>query len=58
MTFLLSALAFVLLLSVLILIHEWGHFAAARRAGVVVEEFGFGLPPKAKVLFRKRRIEE
>ena len=57
MTFLLSALAFVLLLSVLILIHEWGHFAAARRAGVVVEEFGFGLPPKVKVLFRKRGTE-
>lgn len=51
MEILLSALAFFVLLSVLILIHEWGHFAAARRAGVVVEEFGFGLPPCAKTLF-------
>ena len=51
MTFLLSALAFFVLLSVLILIHEWGHYAAARKAGVVVEEFGFGLPPRAKTLF-------
>jgi regulator of sigma E protease len=53
MTFLLSALAFVLLLTVLIIIHEWGHFIAARKAGVVVEEFGFGLPPQGKVLFRQ-----
>jgi regulator of sigma E protease len=51
MTILLSALAFFLLLSVLIMIHEWGHFFAARRAGVVVEEFGFGLPPRAVTLF-------
>ncbi len=51
MMLLLSALAFFLLLSILILIHEWGHFAAAKRAGVVVEEFGFGLPPRAWTLF-------
>lgn len=53
MTLFVSALAFVLLLTVLILIHEFGHFIAARRAGVVVEEFGFGLPPQGKVLFRQ-----
>lgn len=51
MSVLLSALAFFVLLTVLILIHEWGHFAAARKAGIVVEEFGFGLPPRAKTLF-------
>jgi len=28
------------------MIHEWGHFAAARKNGVKVEEFGFGLPPR------------
>src|SRR3990167_8798679 len=48
---LLSALAFFLLLTVLILFHECGHFFAARKAGVIVEEFGFGLPPRAKTLF-------
>ncbi|MEK7562941.1 MAG: site-2 protease family protein [Patescibacteria group bacterium] len=52
-TVLLSAVAFLLLLSVLILIHEFGHFAAARKAGVTVEEFGFGLPPLARTLFKK-----
>lgn len=53
LSIILSALAFIVLLSVLIMIHEWGHFAAARKAGVVVEEFGFGLPPKAKTVFRQ-----
>lgn len=37
---------FVILLSVLILVHEAGHFLAAKRAGVRVEEFGLGLPPR------------
>jgi regulator of sigma E protease len=50
-TVLLTALAFIFLLTLLILIHEFGHFTAARKAGVVVEEFGFGLPPKARTLF-------
>lgn len=46
MEFLLTAIVFVLIFSVLVMIHEWGHFAAARRAGIKVEEFGFGLPPR------------
>ncbi|MDD4287361.1 MAG: M50 family metallopeptidase [Candidatus Peribacteraceae bacterium] len=50
---LLTAVAFVVLLTLLILIHEFGHFMAARSAGVTVEEFGFGLPPKARTLFRR-----
>lgn len=31
----------------LVVIHEFGHFLAARRNGVEVEEFGIGFPPKA-----------
>ena len=53
MTVVVSALAFLLLLSFLVLIHECGHYFAARWTGVTVEEFGFGLPPRAKTLFRK-----
>jgi regulator of sigma E protease len=34
----------------LIIIHELGHAIVARRNGVVVEEFGIGLPPRAKKL--------
>lgn len=53
MMFLISALAFFVLLSLLILIHEIGHYSAAKFFKVKVEEFGFGLPPKAKTLFKK-----
>jgi regulator of sigma E protease len=31
---------------VLILVHEFGHYIAAKRNGVEVEEFGIGFPPK------------
>lgn len=41
-----SILIFVVVLSILVLVHEFGHFIMARRAGVMVEEFGFGLPPR------------
>jgi regulator of sigma E protease len=37
---------FVLALSILILVHEFGHFFAAKKSGVKVEEFGMGLPPR------------
>ena len=40
-------LAIIPILSLLMLVHELGHFVTARRAGVVVQEFGFGLPPRA-----------
>lgn len=37
----------LLLFVSLVVIHEWGHFIAARRGGVEVEEFGIGFPPMA-----------
>lgn len=37
---------FVVALSILVLIHEFGHFFAAKITGVRVEEFGLGLPPR------------
>lgn len=42
----LTAIAFLVLLSILVLIHECGHFFAAKKLGIRVEEFGFGLPPR------------
>jgi regulator of sigma E protease len=39
-------LGFLLFIS-LVIVHEWGHFKAARRNDVEVEEFGLGFPPKA-----------
>lgn len=50
MSYLLSLLVFLLIFSLLIIIHELGHFLAARKTGVKVEEFGMGLPPRAKSL--------
>ena len=46
MTGLLNALWIVPILGILILIHELGHFLAARAVGIRVEEFGMGLPPR------------
>lgn len=41
-----SILVFLLVLSILVLVHELGHFIIARKMGILVEEFGFGLPPR------------
>lgn len=42
----LTVLAFIIILGVLVFVHELGHFLAAKRAGMRVEEFGFGFPPR------------
>lgn len=39
-----SVIIMILLLSLLILVHEAGHFFAARAFGIKVDKFGFGLP--------------
>ncbi len=39
-----SIIIMILLLSLLILVHEAGHFLAARAFGIKVDKFGFGLP--------------
>ncbi len=39
-------LAFLVVLGALVLVHELGHFAAARLSGVKVLEFGIGYPPR------------
>ncbi len=37
---------FILILGLLIFVHEFGHFLAAKKIGCKVEEFGFGFPPR------------
>ena len=49
---LLAGLIFVGVFAGVVLIHELGHFIAARLLKVDVEEFGIGLPPRALTLFR------
>ncbi len=45
---------FILILALLVLVHEFGHFLMAKKTGVRVEEFGIGFPPR---LFGIRRGE-
>ena len=47
MVFLESILPFLGILIGLVLLHEMGHFVVAKLAGVRVEEFGVGMPPRA-----------
>ncbi|MBI2032978.1 MAG: site-2 protease family protein [Candidatus Levybacteria bacterium] len=44
---LLTVLVFLVILTILVLIHEAGHFFVAKKLGIKVEEFGFGFPPRA-----------
>lgn len=46
MAIIVTLLIFMAVLAVLILVHEFGHFITARASGVMVEEFGFGFPPR------------
>ena len=41
-----SLIYFLIVLSVLIVVHEFGHFIVAKRTGVRVERFSFGFGPK------------
>ncbi|HEY4513019.1 MAG TPA: site-2 protease family protein [Candidatus Paceibacterota bacterium] len=41
-----SIVIFIIILLVLVLVHEFGHFFSAKKFGIKVEEFGFGFPPK------------
>ncbi len=50
-------LVFIILLGPLMLIHELGHFVVAKKAGIRVEEFGLGLPPRAARLFKLGETE-
>lgn len=52
----LAILAFILMLSVLVIIHELGHFITARIFKVKIEEFGIGYPPKVADLFKWKGI--
>lgn len=44
--FLVSAAAFIVLIGVMVLIHELGHFCVAKLFGVRVERFSIGFPPR------------
>ncbi|HAR95611.1 MAG TPA: peptidase M50 [Deltaproteobacteria bacterium] len=54
-----SAIAFIVVFSLVVLIHEFGHFIVARLAGVKVYEFSIGFPfsPRLCTLYRHRETE-
>ena len=41
-----SIIIFITSLAILITVHEFGHFIAAKKSGIRVDEFGLGFPPK------------
>jgi len=41
-----TLLVFGIILSVLVLVHEFGHYIVAKKLGIKVEEFGLGIPPR------------
>jgi regulator of sigma E protease len=46
-----AIVAFVLVLIPAVLIHELGHFIAAKLVGITILEFGIGMPPRLAKLF-------
>lgn len=49
---LLTIITFILVLSLLVFVHEFGHFMTARHFGIRAEEFGFGFPPRGFGLYK------
>lgn len=46
----------LIILMLLVIAHEFGHFIMARRSGVKVNEFGIGFPPRA-IAWVKKEVE-
>lgn len=41
-----TIIIFIIILGLLVLVHEFGHFIVAKKSGMRVLEFGFGFPPR------------
>ncbi len=48
-----SIILFFIILLILVIVHEFGHFIVAKKFGIRVDEFGFGFPPRAMKLFKR-----
>jgi regulator of sigma E protease len=49
-----TIIIFILVLSLLVFVHEFGHFWTARRFGLKPKEFGFGMPPRAFGIYKDK----
>lgn len=56
-SWLVTAVAFILMLGLLVFVHELGHFLPAVRMGIKVEEFGFGYPPRMLTMFERNGVQ-
>lgn len=54
LSFLWALGGFIIVLTPVVLVHELGHFLAAKLSNIRVEEFGFGLPPRALTLAERK----
>lgn len=52
-----TIIIFILILSILVFVHEFGHFIAAKKLGVKVEEFAIGFPPRMFKIMEKDGTE-
>lgn len=51
-----TIVAFLIMLTFLVVIHELGHFMTARLFKIKIEEFGIGYPPRARIMFHWKGI--
>ena len=58
MSLFLGILLTLVVLLIVVMIHELGHFVTARLTGMRVEEFGIGIPPRARSLFTDKKGTE
>jgi regulator of sigma E protease len=54
---LVTLVAFLVMLALLVLVHELGHFLTAVWLGIKVDEFGIGYPPRALTLFERNGVK-
>lgn len=52
-----TIIAFLLVFSLMVFVHELGHFTVAKLAGIRVEEFGIGYPPRLLTIARRGDTE-
>ncbi|MBP9761029.1 MAG: RIP metalloprotease RseP [Candidatus Magasanikbacteria bacterium] len=53
-----TLILFLVVLSLLVFVHEWGHFIAAKKFGMKVYEFGFGFPPRAIGIYKDPKTKK
>ncbi len=53
-----TVILFIVILGILVVAHEWGHFITARKSGMKVYEFGFGYPPRVLSWYRDPKTKK